>query len=163
MDEKPTGSLGQLTHIHRGRSLCRSEVGTWAWGCCTRTPHSQSHPSRIPLGIAGNSIFPGQGRSHLKELRQRSSDHGHNNPSKARVATGLLNIPVTQKLAKAASMDANKLSRTRMRLCCCQRQAVGKFAQHQHEQTGKHGIVRPPFLVQKYMSASANQNPLGST
>lgn len=67
-DEAP----GLLTRNHRGRSLCRSKVGTWAWGCCIRTPRSQSRPSRIPLGIAGNSIFPGQGRSHLKELRQRS-------------------------------------------------------------------------------------------
>lgn len=71
-----------LTHIHTGRSWYKSEVGTWVLGCCTHTPRSQNRPSRIPWGIAANSIFPGQGRSHLKELRGRSSDHGHNNPSK---------------------------------------------------------------------------------
>lgn len=61
-----------LTRNHRGRSLYRSTVDTWAWGCCIRTPRSQSRPSRIPSGIAGSSISPGQGRSHLKELRGRS-------------------------------------------------------------------------------------------
>lgn len=68
-DEAP----GLLTRNRRGRSLCRSKVGTWARGCCIRTPRSQSRPSRIPSGIAGNSIFPGQGRSHLKELRGERS------------------------------------------------------------------------------------------
>lgn len=79
-----------LTRNHRGRSLYRSKVGTWARGRCIRTPRSQSRPSRIPSGIAGSSIFPGQGRSHLKEWRERSLIAGANNSSKARVAAGLL-------------------------------------------------------------------------
>lgn len=66
------GSASKHTHIRRGRSLCRSVVGTWMWGCCTRTPHSQNHPVHIPLDIAENSIFPSQDRSHLKELREVS-------------------------------------------------------------------------------------------
>lgn len=65
-------ALGLLTRNHRGRSLYRLKVGTWAWGCCIRTPRSQSHPFRIPWGIVVNSIFPGRGRNHLKELRKRS-------------------------------------------------------------------------------------------
>lgn len=73
LTQKGSEALGLLTRNHRGRSLYRPKVDTWAWGCCIRTPRSQSRPFHIPSGIVANSIFPGRGRSHLKELRERSS------------------------------------------------------------------------------------------
>lgn len=60
---------GLLTRIRTRRSCCRSGVGTWARGRCTRTPRSQSRPSRSPWGTVAGSSVPGPGRSRLKEHR----------------------------------------------------------------------------------------------
>lgn len=92
VDSAPPGSL---TRIRTRRSCCRSGVGTWVRGCCTRTPGSQSRPSRSPWGTAAGSSAPGRGRSRLKERREggRSCDGGHNDPSQAGAAAarGCLN------------------------------------------------------------------------